>query len=98
MEWLGHVPRMKSTEITDAVLEFEKGDARKTWQKIVRDELKSLMKPSKMTTKKWETEWFDLCKESAQHTSQWRAKGQLCLNSPIWIWMWSEFQTLKKQA
>ena len=81
LKWLGHVLRMKSSEIPNAVVEFEKnenwrrppGSVRKSWRKIVREELKKVVKPPKMTLKKWEAQWFDLCKETAQNRSQWRA-------------------------
>ena len=81
MKWLGHVLRMKSSEIPNAVVEFEKsenwrrppGGVRTSWRKIVREELKKVVKPPKMTLKKWEAQWFDLCKETAQNRNQWRA-------------------------
>ena len=80
LRWLGHVLRMNPSEIPNAALEFEKGDnwkrppggIRKTWRRIVRDEVKKHIKPPKMSAKKWETEWFDLCKETAQNRKQWR--------------------------
>ena len=40
--------------------------------RMVRDEVKKHIKPPKMSAKKWETEWFDLCKETAQNRKQWR--------------------------
>ena len=80
LRWLGYVLRMNPSEIPNAALEFEKGDnwkrppggIRKTWRRIVRDEVKKHIKPPKMSAKKWETEWFDLCKETAQNRKQWR--------------------------
>ena len=80
LRWLGHVLRMNPTEIPNAALEFVKGDnwkrppggIRKTWRRMVRDEVKKHIKPPKMSAKKWETEWFDLCKETAQNRKQWR--------------------------
>ena len=51
LKWLGHVLRMKSSEIPNAVVEFEKGEnwrrppggVRKFWRKIVREELKKVV-------------------------------------------------------
>ena len=71
---------MNPSEIPNAALEFVKGDnwkrppggIRKTWRRMVRDEVKKHIKPPKMSAKKWETDWFDLCKETAQNRKQWR--------------------------
>ena len=45
-----------------------------------------------MTFKKWEKDWFDVCKETAADRHQWRGlvqdivagRGQHCLESIIW--------------
>ena len=73
LKWLRHALRMKSSEISNAVVEFEKGE---NWRRPpcgVREKPKKVIKPPKMTLKKWEAQWFDLCKETAQNRSQWRA-------------------------
>ena len=82
MKWLGHVPRLKPSDISNAVLEFEKGEnwkrapggKRKSWRTNVRDDLKKKqVKPPKLSLKNWEKQWFDLTKEMAGCRSQWRA-------------------------
>ena len=80
LKWLGHALRMKEDAIPNAALVFEKGDnwrcppgrTRKTWGKIVKDELNSQVKPPIMTLKVWDKEWFDICKERAMNRNQWR--------------------------
>jgi len=96
LKWLGYVLRMKEDVIPKAALEFDKGynwrrppcGTRKTWRKIVKDELKSQVKPPRMTLKVWDKEWFDIFKEIALNRNQWRGlirdlnvagQGQQCL-------------------
>jgi len=96
LKWLGHVLRMIEDTIPNAALELEKGKnwrcppgrTRKTWRMIVNDELKSQVKPPRMTLKVWAKEWFDVCKEIALNRNQLRrlirdlnvaGQGQQCL-------------------
>ena len=80
MKWLGHVLRMKASDIPNAVLEFERGENWKRapggkqkswWRTIVRDDLKK--KPPKLSLKNLEKQGFDLIKEMAGIRSHWRA-------------------------
>ena len=81
MKWLGHVLRMKPSDIPNAVLEFERGEnwkrppggKRKSWRIIVRDDLKKQVKLPKLSLKNWKKQWFDLTNEMAGNRSQGRA-------------------------
>ena len=89
---------MNEDEVPNATLEFVKGESwrrapggtRKTWRRLVQNELKPHLKLPRMTFKKWEQDWFDICKETAADRHQWRGlvrdvvagKGPHCLENP----------------
>ena len=81
LKWLGHVLRMEESDIPNAALEFTKGDAwkrppggmRMTWRKLAQDDLKPYLKPPNMSQSNWNSDWFDIAKETAANRPRWRA-------------------------
>ena len=59
---------------------------KKNMEKTGEKRIEATFETPRMTFKKWEQDWFDICKETAADRHQWRdvvaGKGQHCPEKP----------------